>query len=152
MGPYASLSWGHITRFPSKHSALDKFNRLAATLITPVRCSTPIKTIELLYDLIPLHLKYEAIASLSCNTHCLSLTGLGHNPSCKTYIGHRKFWTNALATAHLSVSSVDRIHDLNWHKTYHIALNSLNSNSFPNQYFYRWQTQHLCVGWFYCHR
>ena len=44
---------------------------------------------------------------------------------------HRKFWTDALATAHLSVSSVDRIHDLNWHKTYHIALNSLNSTSHP---------------------
>ena len=108
---YASLYWGHITRFLSKHSALDKLNRLAATLITPVRRSTPIKTMELLYDLIPLHLfiKYEAIASLSRNTHCLSLTWLGHNPSCKTYIGHRKFWTDALATAHLSVSSVDRI-------------------------------------------
>ena len=58
---YASLSWGHITRFPSKYSALDKLNRLAATLITPVRRSTPIKTMELLYDLILLHffIKYE---------------------------------------------------------------------------------------------
>ena len=32
---YANLSWGHITRFPSKHTALDKLNCLAATLITP---------------------------------------------------------------------------------------------------------------------
>ena len=71
---YAALSWSHITCFPPKHAVLDKLNRLATTLITPVRKSTPIKTMEILYNLIPLHLflRYEAIASLSCNTHCLA--------------------------------------------------------------------------------
>ena len=118
------MKGGHITRFPSKHAALDKLNRLAATLITPVRRSTPIKTMEILYDLIPLHLfiKYEAIASLARNTHCISLNWLGHNPSFKTYIGHRKFWTDALSTANLSLSQVDRIRELNWHRNYNVAL------------------------------
>ena len=88
---------------------------------------------EILYDLIPLHLfiKYEAIASLARNTHCISLNWLGHNPSFKTYIGHRKFWTDALSTAHLSLSQVDRIHELNWHRNYNVALHSLNSTSHP---------------------
>ena len=53
---YAALSWGHSTCFANKHTALDKLNRLAATPITPVRRSTPVKTMELLYNLIPLHL------------------------------------------------------------------------------------------------
>ena len=53
---YAALLWGHSTQFANKHTALDKLNRLAATLITPVRRSTPIKTMEILYNLIPLHL------------------------------------------------------------------------------------------------
>ena len=87
---YAAISWGHSTRFATRHAALDK----------------PVKTMEILYNLIPLHLYilYEAIASLSCNKHCPPNTWSGSNPCCKTYIGHRKYWHDALTNAQLSLS------------------------------------------------
>ena len=76
---YAALLWGHSTRFDNKHTAL------ATTLIAPVRLSTPVKTMEILYNHIPLHLyiRYEAIASLSRNTHYLPTTWPGQNSFCK---------------------------------------------------------------------
>ena len=69
------------TCFASNHTTLDKLNRLAVTLITPVRRSTPVKTMEILYNLIPLHLFicYKAIASLSHNIHCKPTTWPGHS-------------------------------------------------------------------------
>ena len=84
----------HTTRLDTRKEALDKRNRLAATMITSVRRSTPAKTMEVQYDLVPLHLfiQYEAIASLSRNRHCVQLDWEGQNPKRKTYIGHLKYW------------------------------------------------------------
>ena len=98
-----------------------------------MRRSTLVKTMEVLYNLIPLHLfiRYEAIASLLRNTHCLPLSWPGHNSACKTYIRHRKYRQDSLYDAQLSISSTDRIYDLNWYKAYSILLNSLNSMSPP---------------------
>ena len=126
---------GHITRFASKHAMLDKLNRLAATLIR-YSCPQiyPCQNYGIFFiTLSPLHLfiKYEAIASLSRNQHCLPTTWTGQNPSCKTYIGHRKYWHDALLNAQLSLSATDRMHDLIWYKAYLILLNSLNSTSHP---------------------
>ena len=130
---YAALSWGHITRFPSKYQQLDKLNSFAADLITPVRCSTPVKTMEILYNLVPLHLfiKYEALASLTRNTHCTSLSWQGCNPKCKTYIGHRKYWYDALRIAHLSIRTLDKISLLQWSRHFYIDLLSLNQTQHP---------------------
>ena len=63
-------------------------------MITPVRKSTPVKTMEILYDLMPLHLfiQYEAIASIAKNRHCMKLDWPGQNIKRKTYIGHLKYW------------------------------------------------------------
>ena len=53
---YASVAWGHTVRLDTRKEALKKLNQLPATMITPVQKSTPVKTMEVLYDLIPLHL------------------------------------------------------------------------------------------------
>ena len=61
---YGAIAWGHTTRLDSKKEALDKLNRLAATMITPVRKSKPVKTMEILYDLISLYLYIQKEARL----------------------------------------------------------------------------------------
>ena len=45
---YGAIAWGHTTRMDTRKEALDKLNRLAATMITPVQRSTPVKTMEIL--------------------------------------------------------------------------------------------------------
>ena len=61
-------------------------------MITPVRRSTPVKTMEILYELINLYIQKELIASLARNRHCMKLDWEGQNSKRKTYIGHLKYW------------------------------------------------------------
>ena len=83
---------GHITRLDTGKEALDKLNRLAATMITPVRRSAPLNTIEVLYDLVPLYLFIHNArkVSLARNRHGMKLDWPGQNEQRKTYIGH--YW------------------------------------------------------------
>ena len=89
---YASISWGHTLKLEGRKDMLNKLNRLAAAMITPVRRSTPIKALEIIYDLIPLHLfcQQEALASMHRNSEVTNLKWLGQSKTCKSYIGHRK--------------------------------------------------------------
>ena len=132
---YGSIAWGHTTRLDTRKGALNKLNRLAATMITPVRRSTPVKTMEILYDLVPLHLfiQYEAIASLSRNRYCMKLDWPGQNPTRKTYIGHLKYWWYKLEEVNIEIDENDRIQDLIWHKLYKIDTDSFLYHNLPIQ-------------------
>ena len=132
---YGAIVWGHTTRLDTRKEALDKLNRLAATMITPVRRSTPVKTMEIIYDLIPLHLfiQKEAIASLARNRHCMILDWEGQNRYRKTYIGHLKYWQYKLQEIEIEIDENDRISDLIWHKLYTINIDSFTTNTLPIQ-------------------
>ena len=132
---YGAIVWGHTSRLDTRKESLDKLNRLAATMITPVRKSTPVKTMEVMYDPIPLHLfiQYEAIASLARNRHCMTLSWEGQNPKRKTYIGHLKFWYLKLKEINIEIDETDRIRDLIWHKLYIIDTDSFTNTELPIQ-------------------
>ena len=132
---YGSIAWGHITRQDTKKEALNKLNRLAATMITPVRRSTPVKTMEVLYDLVPLHLfiQYEAVASLSRNRQNMKLDWQGQSLTKKTYIGHLKYWSNKLEEINIEIDENDKIQDLIWHKMYKIDIDSFMHTTLPIQ-------------------
>ena len=102
-------------------------------MITPVRRSTPVKTMEVPYDLMPLHLfiQYEAIASLSQNRHCMKLNWLGQNPNRKTYIGHLKGYK--LQEVNIEIDENDKIQEMIWHKLYTINIDSFLSTCLPAQ-------------------
>ena len=104
-------------------------------MITPVRRSTPVKTMEILYDLMPLHLfiHYEAIASLARNRQCMKLDWSGQNPLRKTYIGHLKYWALKTEEVNIMIDENDRIHDMIWFKAYAVNLKSLNETKLPLQ-------------------
>ena len=59
---YCSIAWSHTLRYTIRKATINKLNRLAAPMIIPVRRSTPIKALEILYDLMPLNLycQYES--------------------------------------------------------------------------------------------
>ena len=90
---------------------------------------------EVLYDLVPLHLfiQYEAIASLSRNRHCMKLNWPGQNPNRKTYIGHLKYWGYKLQEINIEIDENDRTYDLIWHKLYTIDTDSFLHHNLPIQ-------------------
>ena len=90
---------------------------------------------EVLYDLLPLHLfiQYEAIASLARNRQCMKLDWTGQNSKIKTYIGHLKYWNYKLNEINIEIDENDKIHDLIWHKLYKINTDSFLHNDLPMQ-------------------
>ena len=104
-------------------------------MITPVRRSTPVKTMEVLYDLVPLHLfiQYEAVASLSRNRQNMKLDWQGQSLTKKTYIGHLKYWNNKLEEINIEIDENDKIQDLIWHKMYKIDIDSFMHTTLPIQ-------------------
>ena len=93
---------------------LDKLNRLATTMITPVRRSTPVKTMEIIYDLIPLHLliQNEAKASLAGSSNCMIMDWPGQNERRKTYIGHLKYWNYKMQEISIEIDENEYFFDL----------------------------------------
>ena len=69
---YGILVWGHVLRYPTKKAAVSKLNKLAASMVTPVRTSTPLDGLQVIHNMMPIHLiaTYEALASLRRNTSC----------------------------------------------------------------------------------
>ena len=91
---YAYLTWGHSHGVGKRMQDLHQINKLACKIIAPVRHTTPRKSLEIIYDLIPLDLQgeYEAITSIVRQDETLRQTWIGTNPKCPSYIGHRRHW------------------------------------------------------------
>ena len=102
-------------------------------MITPVRRSTPIKALEILYDLMPLNLycQYESLASLQRNQEVIKLTWKGESQKCKTYIGHRKYWIDCMQDMQINILNTDNTKLTKWDKYYSVDLRSLNSTDHP---------------------
>ena len=73
---------------------LHQINKLASKMLAPVRHTTPRKSLEIIYDLLPLDLQreYEAITALTRQETILRQTWIGQNPKHTTYTGHRRYW------------------------------------------------------------
>ena len=50
---YSAIAWGHASHLDTRKETLDKLNRLVAPMLIQVWKSTPVRTMEILYDLIP---------------------------------------------------------------------------------------------------
>ena len=59
-------------------------------MVTPVRTSTPLDGLQIIHNMMPIHLiaMYEALASLRRNSHAIELNWVGYSSIRKTYIGH----------------------------------------------------------------
>ena len=103
---YGILVWGHILRYPTKKAAVGKLNKLAVSMITPVRTSTPLEGLQVIHNMMPIHIlaMYESLASLKRNSHAIHLDWLGHSPNRKTYIGHIYYWQQKQLELELSTA------------------------------------------------
>ena len=113
---YGILVWGHILRYPTKKAAVSKLSKLAASMIPPVRLSTPLEGLQVIYNMMPIHLiaMYEALASLKRNSHAIKLNWLGHSPIRKTYIGHIYYWQQKQTELELSKEATDKTNTMVW--------------------------------------
>lgn len=92
---YEYYIWGHKANKPEILQSLQRINNLACKIITPIRRTTPRKSLKkYIYDIILLDLqgKLEAISTQKRNKEILKLKWTGYNPDKKTYIGHRHHW------------------------------------------------------------
>ena len=53
---YGILVWDHTLRNPSKKAAVSKLNKLATSIVTPVRTSTPLEGLQVIHNMMPIHL------------------------------------------------------------------------------------------------
>ena len=92
--------WGHKANKTETLQALQRLNNLACKMITPVRRTTPRKSLEVIYDILPLDLQgqLEAISAQKRNERILKLKWTGYNPNKKNYIGHRYHWNTVTLT------------------------------------------------------
>ena len=132
---YASLVWGHTMTQKTKINKLRKLNRLAAITITPVRQSTPTLGLEVIYDLLPLHLfiSKTALASKDRLKEVLDLDWEGTNKSGKAK-GHLKYWGDLQEKMSLKDSVTDSCREYIYKKDYKINTDSYHSDS----------SKHLC--------
>ena len=132
---YAYYVWGHKACKTETLQALQRLNNLACKMITPVRRTTPRKSLEVIYDILPLDLQgqLEAISAQK-NARILTLKWSGHNPGKKTYIGHRYHWSTVILTLNADNNQTsDRIKETNPPQRYTVNTDSLTNTAKPTE-------------------
>ena len=56
---YGAMIWGHAATTTTNIDKLRRLNRIAANTITSVKKSNPTRALEIIYDLMPLHLAIQ---------------------------------------------------------------------------------------------
>ena len=67
---YAYYVWGHKASKTETLQALQKLNNLACKMITPVRRTTPRKSLEVIYNILPLDLQGQLEAIFTQKKEC----------------------------------------------------------------------------------
>ena len=114
---------------------LHKINKLAGKMLAPVRHTTPRKSLEIIYNLIPLDLQgsYEAVTAITRQEDILRQTWVGTNPKHVTYVGHRRFWfdlRNEIVGRHIQI---DMLKGTETTRHYSVDLESLKDKNLPTQ-------------------
>ena len=91
---YAAMTWAHEAESESNTTALRRLNRMAVNTIVKVPRSTPSQTLEIVLDIIPLHLFILKIgvAAYKRLQHHIPLTWEGIFDNTTHSISHLKYW------------------------------------------------------------
>ena len=105
-------------------------------MITPVRRTTPRKSLEIIYDILPLDLQgqLEAISAQKRNSRVLQLKWTGYNPNKITYVGRRHHWNTVIRTLNMDFKQTsDRIKESNPPQRYTVNTDSLKHTAKPKE-------------------
>ena len=91
---YAALSWGHTAEIEQVEEALRRVNRLALCTIVKVPRSTPTRAMEIIMDVMPLHLHIlkEGLKTFLRLKYELRLLWTGIYPNLTYAVSHLRYW------------------------------------------------------------
>ena len=132
---YACLVWGPSLRHKTKENQIRSINKLAVSMISCTRRSTPRIALEVIYNLPPLHLviTYEALASISRNNQALIRDWEGHIPGKTSLKGHLYYWAKKAEKMNIDITDTDKCNLHCWEKKFTVNEDSFNSTSYPIQ-------------------
>jgi hypothetical protein len=116
---YGCHVWGNYNKTILMTKKLDKLNRLTALLLAPVKKSTPTKGLEIIYDLMPLHLYIECrvseiMARIRETVQPNNWDGLGSQK------GHIRLWDDCKGMITNNITQTDRIPAKVWEKNFKV--------------------------------
>ena len=91
---YAAVSWGHTIEDDAIITPLRRLNRLAMSTITKVPRSTPTQAMEIILDILPLHLHImkEGLSTYLRLQREMELNWDGVYPNLTFSVSHRRYW------------------------------------------------------------
>ena len=94
MVSYAAVAWGHVLEEDGFADALRKINRAALCTIVKVPRSTPTRAMEIILDVMPLHLfiKKEGFRTYLRLQNKMTLNWEGEYQNLTFSVSHRKYW------------------------------------------------------------
>ena len=131
---YASMVWGH--RAPHAENKLRRLNRMAINTFGSFPKSTPTRALEIILDVMPLHLfcLQEAIASRSRLHDVVKLDWPGTNQKKTHSISHLRFLEDHMTKLALDPANLDTCSQLIWSSGYHINRDSFSGAAKQNTF------------------
>ena len=128
---YGAMIWGHAANTVGNISKLRKLNRMALNTITSVRRSNPTRALEIIYDIMPLHLEIQKIGMASFVRLKQHITGQKHLYSSQMYkkLGHLNRWERLAKDTGVGSDNNDYTNVTYREKLYHVNTDSFNGGS-----------------------
>ena len=126
---YGSMIWGH--RAPELESKLRRINRMAINTFASFPKSTPTRALEILLDLLPLHLfcRQNALATRIRLQDVVEFGWEGSNQNKTHAKSHLKHWQEVMDTHRIIQSHSDRCSAVKWNGGFKVNLDSFSGES-----------------------
>ena len=126
---YAAMIWGH--RAPSSIAKLRRVNRMALNTFANFPRSTPTTSLEVMLDVMPLHLfcMQEALAAKSRLRDLTEIHWDGTNTNKTHATSHLRHWQNKLTKHNIDLSNQDRCPPQAGPHQYRVNLDSFDGKS-----------------------
>ena len=134
---YGAMIWGH--RAPELEAKLRRVNRMAMNTFGSFPASTPTRAMEIMMDIMPLHLhcQKEALAARIRLNDVVGLTWVGYNDKKTHSKSHLYHWQQILDRYQINISHSDRCSELKWAAGFRV-----NRDSFTGDAKHRTHTQY----------
>ena len=128
---YGAMIWGYAANTTSNENKLRKLNRMATNTITSVRRSNPSRALEIIYDIMPLHLVIQKTGLASYIRLKHHLTGQKHLYSSHMYkkLGHLNRWEKLAKDIDIGHDNNDNINVTHREKLYNVNTDSFDGKS-----------------------
>ena len=131
---YGCLVWGPSIRLKGVRDKIDNINRLAVSILSNTRRSTPRLVLETMYNLPPNHtlIIREGLLSLVRDRYVLHANWNTKNKAA-SFQGHMKFWEKKAIKYNMDLEGCNKTRQSIWNKEYTINEKSFSTQEYPIQ-------------------